>query len=351
MEIKQLFIYEQTTIRETIKKLDETAKRILFVVSDNDVLEGVVTDGDIRRWILKNGDFESSVVEVMTKNPHYIQSGTRKEAFNKLMELQILAIPIVDELMRIVDVVFWNEMIEKNSIVQENLSAPLVIMAGGKGTRLKPYTNVLPKPLIPIGDIPISERIIKRFSEYGVKKFFLTVNYKKNMIKAYFADEEFDYDVEFVEENQPLGTAGGLSLLKGKINEAFFVSNCDILINGDYVNMMRFHKENKAKITLISSLKNYEVSYGVIQLGDDNNLIEMLEKPEYSFLVNTGMYILEPEVIDDIPENTHYHMTDLINQYVETGEKVAIYPIRETDWLDMGQIKEMEIMLERLDVL
>ena len=223
-------------------------------------------------------------------------------------------------------------------------------MAGGKGTRLDPYTKIIPKPLIPIGDIPIVERIIDRFNEYGCNTFYLTVNYKKNMIKAYFSDEDKGYEVKFVDEDQPLGTAGSLSMMKDKLKDTFFVSNCDILIDANYSHILKQHKKNKNKITLVTSLKNYTIPYGVIEINDNGAIKNMTEKPEYDFLVNTGMYILEPEVLNDIPQNTFFHITDLINEYIVKGETIGVYPVSENQWLDMGEFKEMENMLERLGI-
>ena len=139
-------------------------------------------------------------------------------------------------------------------------------------------------------------------------------------------------------------------MLKDKIKDTFFLSNCDILIEGDYTEMLRHHKEQKAKITLITSLKHYAIPYGVIELNDESSLVRMNEKPEYNFLVNTGMYILEPTVIEDVPEDTFFHITELINNYIEKGERIAVYPVSEEAWMDMGQFKEMEIMLERLGI-
>lgn len=349
MSLKELFIDKNTTIKQTIKKLDDTAKKILLV-TEEEKLKGIITDGDIRRWILKNGDLTRECSIIMNTNPIYVYQKNQHNAKKIMKEKMIEAIPILNEKQEVIDILFWNDNFDSKFNHLKNIKNPVIIMAGGKGTRLYPYTKILPKPLIPIGDTPIVERIIDRFNGYGCEQFYLTVNYKKNMIKAYFDEVDRDYSINYVEELKPLGTAGSLSLLKEKIKDTFFVSNCDILIDGNYSNMLKYHKENKNKITLITSLKHFVIPYGIVEL-DQNSLVEkMNEKPEYDYLVNTGMYILEPEILKDIPENEFYHITELINDYIKKGEKVGVYPVSEKSWLDMGQLKEMESMIESLGV-
>lgn len=348
MNINELYVGGNLSIKNALKKLDDTAKKILLVV-DGKKLVGILTDGDIRRWILKNGDLSEPIKSIMTKNPKYIYEEDRLNAKNMLRKESIEAIPILNKNEEIVDIIFWNDSFNQK-LKHNKIGNPVVIMAGGKGTRLYPYTKILPKPLIPIGDIPIVERIINRFNKYGCTDFHMTVNHKKNMIKAYFNEISKDYNIDYIDEDKPLGTAGSLYFLKNKIKETFFLSNCDILIDGDYSKMLKYHKEHKSKITLITSLKHYTIPYGVMNIDQNGDVSKMEEKPEYDFLVNTGMYILEPEVLDDIPENEFFHITELINTYINNGEKIGVYPISEGAWLDMGQVKEMESMIERLGI-
>ncbi|WP_270670125.1 nucleotidyltransferase family protein [Paraclostridium bifermentans] len=349
MDINQICINDNLSIRQAIEILDNTAKKILLVVNENK-LQAVITDGDIRRWILKNGDLSKSVKNIMNKNPKYITIKNKSDAKNIMKENRIEAIPVVDDYMNIIDIVFWNETFDNNLNYVDSMDIPIVIMAGGKGTRLYPYTKILPKPLIPIGDTPIIERIMDRFSVYGSNKFYLTVNYKKDMIKAYFNDSDKKYNVSYIEEEKPLGTGGSLHLLKDELRETFFVSNCDILIDANYSDVLKYHRENKNKITVVTSLKHYKIPYGVVELNEESSICSTVEKPEYSFLVNTGMYLLEPETLQDIPEDEFYHITDLIESYLNKGIKVGTYPVTDQCWLDMGEFKEMERMIERLGV-
>lgn len=341
----EICIDKNISIKCAIKQLDITAKKILFVV-DNEKLIGTVTDGDVRRWILKNGDLNCNIENIMNKNPISLTIRDTHLAKDIIKKKQIEAVPIVDDNNQIKDIVFWNEGEEVSPI--HKINNPVVIMAGGKGTRLYPYTKILPKPLIPIGDFSISEWIIKRFKKYGCENFYFTVNYKKNMIKAYFDELEKDYKISYIEEKKFLGTGGSLYLLKNIIKDTFFLSNCDILVEADYSDILKYHKKNKNKITMVTSLKEYQIPYGVIKLNDNGEVSGTEEKPQIDYLVNTGFYILEPECINDIPENKFFHITDLINQYLKEGKKVGTYPITENAWLDMGEMKEMDRMIERL---
>ncbi|MFC4386549.1 nucleotidyltransferase family protein [Gracilibacillus marinus] len=348
MDLQEIFVSRDEIIKNAIKKLDQTAKKILLVVEKNK-LQGIVTDGDIRRWILKNGDLNDTVERVMNQSPKYVNERESYRAKEILESKMIEAIPVVDDYMEVKDIIFWNDRFQTKRY-HNSLKNPVVIMAGGKGTRLAPYTKIIPKPLIPIGETPIVERIINRFHEFGCQSYYMTVNYKKNMIRAYFEDLEKDYTVDYVEETKPLGTAGSLYMLKNQLKDTFFVSNCDILIDGNYADMMKYHKESNNKITLITSLKHYTIPYGIVKLDEDSKVKEMMEKPEYDYLVNTGMYILEASCLDDIPEEQFFHITDLINLYIRNNEKVGVYPVSENSWLDMGEFKEMEKMMEKLGV-
>lgn len=346
--LEEIFITKEKSIKHAIKRIDVTAKKILLVVEDESLI-ATITDGDIRRWILKNGDLNSTVENIMNTSPIVLNISEKHLAKQYMNDKCVVALPIVDDHNRILDVVFWNEKYNDEIHQYSNISNPVVIMAGGKGTRLYPYTKILPKPLIPIGDVSITERIINRFVKFGCKDFRLTVNYKKNMIKAYFDELAKNYQISYVEEENFLGTGGSLSLLKGKINETFFVSNCDVLVEANYSDILKYHKDNNNLITMVTSLKNYQIPYGVIKLNNYGQVIGTTEKPDYDYLVNTGFYILEPETLNDIPKDTFFHITDLINKYIEEGKKVGTYPITENSWLDMGEMKEMDRMLERLE--
>ena len=347
MDFIDMLISQDTTIIKAMEKLDETAKKILLVES-NGKLVGTVTDGDIRRWILKKGDLNNSVVKVMKTNPITLHEFQSDQAQSIMKQKKIGAIPIVDKNNLIQSVIFWNDVGKDEK--KQKVNIPVVIMAGGKGTRLYPYTKILPKPLIPIGDIPIIERIINNFAEFGSNDFFLTVNHKKGMIKSYFNELNRDYNIQYVEEDKPLGTGGSLSLLVGIISETFFVSNCDVLIEADYVDILDFHNKQKNKMTIVASLRETVIPYGVIELGDNGAMKKSVEKPTYSHLINTGMYVIEPDLLDIIPKNTFYDLPTLAEKCINGGAKVGVYPVGQKSWLDMGQLEEMDNMLRQLGI-
>jgi NDP-sugar pyrophosphorylase family protein len=213
-------------------------------------------------------------------------------------------------------------------------------MAGGFGTRLKPITNIIPKPLIPVGEKPIIEIIIDNFMGHKVKDFYISVNYKAKMIEDYLKEKESEQcKLTYFTEEKPLGTIGSLYLIKQDLKKTLFVSNCDIIIEEDYYDIYKYHKENKNDITVVSAIKHVEIPYGVMETEEGGNLIGMTEKPEFTFQINTGMYLLEPHVIQEIPDNEFYHITDLIEAINKKG-KVGVFPIPQKSWHDIGQWKE-----------
>lgn len=344
-------IYPKSTVVEAMQKIDINTRGILFVVKQDNKLVGVVTDGDIRRWLIKTGDLQGCVDKIMNPSPRVLYRKDVKMAQEYMAKYHITALPIITTKGRLNDIVFLQQEITEP--IEENAGlegVTVVVMAGGKGTRLYPYTKILPKPLIPIGDIPIMERIIDQFRDVGVMKFYATVNYRKSMIKSYFNDQETDYDICYVEENKPLGTAGSLKLLPERFDKPFVVTNCDILIHADYSDIYKYHLESGNELTIVSALKNILVPYGVIHSSENGTVESMEEKPRLSYFVNTGMYILNPELVDDIPQDEFFHMTHLADKLMKEGRRVGMYPISEDSFLDMGEFEEMHRMEDKLNL-
>ena len=350
-QLSTFLIFQEATVVEAMQKIDANTKGILFVADKNRRLLGVITDGDIRRWLIKTGELSGTVEQIMNKNPKVIYRKEIALAKEFMKKHSITALPVVNSKGVISDILFRGmlETVEKKPKCDLG-EVPIVIMAGGKGTRLYPYTKVLPKPLIPIGDIPIMERIIDRFRDYGVKDFFATVNYRKNMIKSYFSEALIDCKISYVEEDKPLGTAGSLSLIEQKFEKPFIVTNCDILIHADYDDIYHYHEEVGNELTIVTALKNIVVPYGVVHSTENGAIQSMEEKPKLSYFVNTGMYILNPELLKDIPQDTFFHMTDLANKLLAEGRKVGMYPISEDSFLDMGEFEEMHRMEAKLNL-
>lgn len=340
-----------STVVEAMQKIDANVKGILFVVDTEKKLLGVVTDGDIRRWLIKSGDLQAQVYRFMNATPRLIYRKDVKMAQEYMIKYSITALPVVTAKGCITDIIFREQEEDITEKRNNDLRGiPVVIMAGGKGTRLYPYTKILPKPLIPIGDIPIVERIIDKFCEYGVQDFWATINYKKGMIKSYFAETKHAYHITYVEENRPLGTAGSLRLIEGVFERPFIVTNCDILIDADYGDLYRYHLDAGNELTMVSALKNIVVPYGVIHASENGKVGSMEEKPQLSYFVNTGMYILNPELLQEIPQDTFFHMTDLVEKLLEANRRVGMYPISEDSFLDMGELEEMHRMEEKLNL-
>lgn len=349
-ELKKFFAFSNTKVVDALQLIDENAKGILFVVDGQERLMGTLTDGDVRRWLIKTGDLQASIEKMMNKSPKFIYSNQVRESQSFLHKSKVRIAPVVTTDNVICDIVMTDDFHEVNEPVKELGDVPVVIMAGGKGTRLYPYTKILPKPLIPIGDIPIMERIIDHFRDCGVEKFYATVNYKKNMIKSYFADVVTDYQLLYVEENEPLGTAGSLRLIPDKFDCPIIVTNCDILIQADYNAIYRQHVEAGNDLTIVTALKNIVVPYGVIHTKEQGVITSMEEKPKLSYFVNTGMYVMNPDVLEKIPKDTFYHMTHLADALLAEGKKVGMYPISEDSFLDMGEFEEMHRMEQKLDL-
>lgn len=349
--LKKVLIRPNCTIKQALKQMDAMGEKTLIVVDDQNEIIGTTTDGDIRRWILKGESLNENLTKVVNCHPLILKEGYAQEDAKKMMiKRQFECLPVVDETRKVIAAIWWIDLFETKPKNFKSFNLPVVIMAGGEGVRLHPFTKVLPKPLMPIGDKPIIEIIIDRFSNYGCRDFYLSVNYKSNIIKAYFSDFEHIYNITYIQENKPLGTAGSLHLLRNRINKTFFVSNCDILIEADYADMLKFHRQRRNKITLISSMKNFTIPYGVCEIENGGVLKNIREKPEYDFLVNTGMYILDTAVLDDIPNNQVYNITDLISDYIEKKEKIGVYPVSEKSWVDMGQFETLQETLKKFEI-
>ena len=342
MEYKKYCLNKDISVRGAMKALDDSELKVLFIV-ENKRLLAALTDGDIRRFLLQGGDLSDLALNAANKTPRVAHSF--EEAHRLYHNKYFFAIPIIDVNGFLLDIYFGEEANKKLC----KLGVPVVINAGGKGTRLEPYTKILPKPLIPIGDKPIIEHIMGRFIDYGCSEFHIIVNYKKELLKAYFSESDNKYDISWYNEDKPLGTGGGLCYLKGKLNKTFFFTNCDNLLLSNYESMLRFHCENNNVITMVCAYKNIKIPYGVIEMGKNGAIDSMKEKPEISFLTNTGIYIVEPSVLDDIEDNVEIGFPDIIQAQREKGKKVAIYPVSEKEWMDMGQLDELEKMRKRIE--
>ena len=336
MNNKNNLIDKKSTVKSAIKRIEKNELKILFVIENNKVIASL-TDGDIRRYLLNGGKIDDAAYKAANHNPKLAHSKEEAIKFNKN---DYVAIPIIDSNDKLIDIYY---KVDKET-VKEKINIPVVINAGGKGTRLEPYTKVLPKPLIPVGDLPIIEHIMQRFEDYNCKKFFTIVNYKKELIKAYFKECDKNYNVTCVNEKEPLGTCGGLSLLKDKLKGDFFFVNCDTLLLSNYGDIYSKHVKDKSDLTIVCANKKMLIPFGIINENKKNEFVSIKEKPEYSFLTNIGFYIINSKILKDIKENTKLDMPELIKYEKTKGRKVMVYSVNEDEWLDMGQMSELERM-------
>lgn len=346
--IKEFLGTKDLTLAEVMNKISINRKGCLYIVGSRKQLCGSISDGDIRRWIMKTGNLNGTAADIMNKNPITLTITDKTLAPRLMQKASIRSVPIVDDDRKVLDIVFLDDFRHRSRKNHSLANVPIIIMAGGKGTRLYPYTKILPKPLIPIGDIPILERIINRFCDYGAGEFYITINYKKEMIKSYFNDINPAYKIHYVEEKKPLGTAGSISLIEDDLEGPVIVTNCDILIDTDYKALLKSHIESGNAMTIVASIQNTVIPYGVIQTSGDGVIDRIDEKPRLSYLINTGMYIIDARYLKLIPKDTFFHMTDLIARLQGENIKVGSYPVGEGSFLDMGQFEELKKMEDRI---
>ncbi len=350
--IERFLVSEKITVKEAMRQMGKAGERILFVVDGGKRLKGSLTDGDIRRFVLKEGTLSTAIGKVYNRKPFCVEQDYSVKEVKKMMLAQrITWIPVVDKEKKVCDVLLWDDVLGNGHFIPKGkIDLPVVIMAGGKGTRLDPFTRILPKPLIPIGEKAIIEVIMDKFNLYAVNQFYISVHHKSRMIKAYFDEKNTSYDLRYIEEEEPLGTAGSLKFLEGAVANDLIVTNCDIIIDSDYLEIVKFHQASDNDITIVGSFRHFTIPYGICSIEDGGRLTGIQEKPEYDFLVNTGMYLLKKETLSLIPKRKFYNITDLVNKVKDKGGKVGVFPISEKSWIDVGQWEEYQKSLESLTI-
>ena len=346
MNINDLTIKADVSILEAMKVINYNGYGIALICEGTKLL-AVTTDGDIRRHILRNGSLTEPISTIANYQPLFLYVDETVDYHSFLLKHRVASVPIVDAHKNVISLTSLYRPTKKQ---KASLNSPVVIMAGGKGTRLYPYTDILPKPLIPIGEKTITEIIMEHFESFGCNQFSMIVNYKKNLIRSFFYDHEIKRDIDFINEEIFLGTGGGLKLLEGKFSEPFFMTNCDIIIEEDYQKIMDYHNEQENLITIVTAMKNITIPYGTIQIADDGTVTGLKEKPSFPYMTNTGFYIISPEFLSLIPDQTFIHITDLIQTCIDNKQKVGVYPISEHAWMDMGQMEELLNMKNRLEM-
>lgn len=349
ININKIFVKDNKNIRSAIKILDRGGIGLIVVINKDEKVAGIVTDGDFRRAILNGISLDENITKIINRKFISIGPGYNDDEIRNIFNTTAIKhLPIIDD-GKLINLITEEEYFGiKKQPKYNKLNLPVVIMAGGKGARLDPITRILPKPLIPIGNRAMIEVIMDEYAKYGMKNFYISINYKSKIIRAYFEENESDYNFKYIIEDKPLGTAGALKYLEGKINSHFFVSNCDILIKEDYSKIYEFHKKGSFALTLVASMQNYVLPYGVCEIKNGGELKNMIEKPQYDFLVNTGMYIINPEILHLIPKNEIFHTTQLIKKLKKNEYKIGVFPVSEKSWVDVGQWDEYKKSIENI---
>ena len=327
----------KASIRQAMKAIDNGGFHMALVVDDTDYLLGVVTDGDVRRALLNNLGLDDVIETIVSRNPICITLGdTHDELVQKAIHKKIYQFPVVDADGKLIGIKDIEELVCPK--IKPN---KVVLMVGGLGTRLRPLTENIPKPMLNVGGKPILETIVNKFVENGFVNIVMCVNYKSNIIREYFKDgQEFGANIEYISEPERMGTAGALSLLAESPTEPFFVMNGDLLTNVNFERLLDFHDHNKAVATMCVREYDFQVPYGVVNLNGEE-ILSIEEKPVHKFFVSAGIYLLSPVALKLIPSGQFYDMPTLFEDIIRNKGRAVSFPIREY-WLDIGRIEEYE---------
>jgi len=337
--LENLLISYKESILVAMQLININCKGILLVVNEDNELFGTISDGDIRRAILSGEQLSKSVAKICNKNCIYSNEDINLDEVKKqFIEKMIKLLPIVDSSKKVIDYLEIDDLIDYNKLEKEN---PILIMAGGLGTRLRPFTENVPKSMLKVGNKPILETIIEQFKNYGFKNILISVNYKAEIIENYFRDgKDFGVSIKYIKETKRLGTAGAIKLANKYLNKPFFVINGDILTNVNFYNLLQYHIENNYKMTIGSRIYETQIPYGVLNMNE-TCVTSLEEKPVIKHLVSGGVYILEPSVIQNIPGDEYFDITQLIDMLISKNDRVGSFPITEY-WMDIGRIEDFD---------
>ena len=344
------YLFKDSVILDAIEHIEATKKSIAVVVSKQNKLIGTITDGDIRRALLHGHDLDSKVENIMNHNPIYIHEGVSNKTIGGiLISNSIEAVPVIDKNHNYLRTLHHSDLTQKssNNSLSKHKELFALILAGGKGKRLMPITKDIPKPMIKIGEIPIIERQIISLKKLGITQIYISVNHLSKVIQDYFKNgSTWGVSLHYLEEQEFLGTAGPIKLMD-QFQEILII-NGDILSDINYIAMFNYHMENKSSLTIGAVSHHVEIPFGVLEL-EGENLIDIREKPSQNFLCNAGIYIASSKVLDFIPKNKHFDMTELIETMIEKEENLGVFPIHEY-WADIGtpnQLHQANELLQR----
>jgi len=334
---KEILISPSTTIKKALEIIDTSSLQIVLVVDENSCLLGTVTDGDVRRGILKGVPFEDPVQHIMNAEPTVVSKDENRGNIFATMKIKSLNhMPIVDDKGRVIGLETLESLLQAKE--RDNW---VLLMAGGLGTRLKPLTDNCPKPMLHVGDRPVLETILLNFIEYGFKQFFVSINFKAQMIEQYFGDgSKWGVNIKYIHEKEKLGTAGSLNLLPNPPELPLIVMNADLLTKVNFEHLLNFHNSHNSFATMCVREYDFQIPFGLVKI-QNQKILSIDEKPVQRLFVNAGIYVLNPEVLNCIPQKVPLDMPQVFQEIITQGKECIAFPIREY-WLDIGQMDDLE---------
>ena len=328
-------------LKFSLKRMEIVVEKTLIITKANRLF-GTITDGDLRRCILNKKNLKTKIKDICNKKPKFffkdkfkISIASKVFKSNKAINL----IPIVDNNYYVTNIIYKKNSLKTKKILKKN-PYDVVIMAGGKGSRLEPFNKILPKPLIPVKGKPIILRIIEKFIENRFNDLFLSVNYKSKILKSFFSEINLKKKINFVYEDKPLGTIGALTKINKKFIKPIVVTNCDVIFNFNYNEAIKNHIIQNNVLTIVTSNIKYKFEHGTCKIDKDKSLVSMIEKPTIKYLINTGFYIVSPEILKFIPKNKYFDITDLIKLLKDKNQKIGTFTISSKSWYDVGNWKD-----------
>ncbi len=334
---KKISLNKDASLKDTMQALDASGLRITFIIDAGGRLIGTATDGDIRRGLLKGLSLESNVSLIMNKNPIFVLEDATKQSIHDILHCaSVLAVPVVDNNKKVIGL----ETIDSIEGVSYH-DTPVVLMAGGFGKRLHPLTENVPKPMLPLGTKPILEHIIESFKLQGFKNFYITTHYKTEIIQDYLKKNDLGVNIEYVIEDEPLGTAGSLFLLKDTLNSDFIVMNADLLIKINFQNLLSFHQKHQGIGTVCVKQHSYQVPFGVVSFDAAAKVNEIIEKPLYSHFVNAGIYCFDENILEFCAQKEYMDMPTFLQNIILANKNISAFPIHE-NWVDIGNMDDYQ---------
>ena len=346
--MKKNFIDHKSLTHKEIKKINSLGGQSLIVVQNKNIFKGILSSFDLRKAIMNKNILNKDISKIYNKKTKIIFSDEIEDKFSEIQTYvrKLRVIPVIDRKTKKVVKIINLKNLTNQKLKKKKINCSVVIMAGGKGVRLRPYTNILPKPLLPINQKPAIKHILEKFENYSPSKFYITINYKSELLKSYFEESKMKFNIELVKEKKPLGTAGSLYYLKNKIRNYFFLTNCDTIINTNYYKILQSHIQNKNDITIVVAKKILKVPYGVAEFNSKKKF-SLIEKPKLKFDVNVGLYILNKSILLQIKTKKFLDFNTLLNKNITKKKKIGFYQIRDKEWIDVGQMEKYKYFLNK----